>query len=268
MSIHLSASTKLAIAKRTHVAHGFRQDATEQQTRETIARARVILQNHARDRSRWFIVLAAIYTSLNAPLCVQAVWREVAADITASEARLTAGKSMRDAVLKCMPFLGVPRVLGSISALTKEQRLTFSRDAGHADTTAVAKAIDPVWRSLQSSRAQQETSLETMQMHGRDLWNSVYAPDGLASRLLDKLSSWHPDLGNVITTTAYGYNLSATEHVDRINTSAIAVACLRSEEDVPAQLTSHIYGLLKAGATEEHANDIMRVVDLIRTGVL
>lgn len=317
MSIHLSQTIKALIARQTFLARGFNKDVPEGKTLHDIQQARQLLArhvDHGRPRSKdasasstgvaadsgaakesWYIVVTALYTTLNYPAGLRLLWRTVddallfdarpreeGRDRDTAQARIHAAARMREAVLKCLPFLGVPRILGALSALTEVQRASIPQDAAPAnDSTSIAAKAgaddavdpntlaaqrDPVWRALQHTRSAPLESLPAMQRIGRSLWDDVYSPASLAGRLVEKLQGWHPELGAYITTAAYGYALSPTDFIDRRETSMVAVTCLRGEEDVMAQLTSHVYGLIKAGCTEDAARAIIDVVDGIRSG--
>ena len=280
MPIHLSQNIKSLIARQTFAARGFNKDIPDAKTVIDIRRARIILSHHLDQGTRlsttqsWYVVVTAIYTTLNFPKGLRLLWIAVYEDLVKSQCghdrRVDAAARMRETVMKCLPFLGVPRVLGALGALTEVQRQSLppsqTNTRGGQDEQKEASR-DPVWLALQSTRAAPLQSLSDMQSVGLNLWNDVYSPPELASKLYDKLEGWHPDLAGYITTAAYGYNLSPTRYIDRRETSMIAVACLRGEEDVMAQLTSHVYGLIKAGCTEDAARSIIHVVDGIRSGV-
>jgi hypothetical protein len=84
------------------------------------------------------------------------------------------------------------------------------------------------------------------------LWNSVYDPH--SAKLLEKLSASHPDLPVHILSSHYGALLSdpsatvgaGSAKVGRVLTSVVAIACLRAQQGVTPQVTSHIFGLRKS----------------------
>lgn len=96
--------------------------------------------------------------------------------------------------------------------------------------------------------------LEPIAKNGRDLWNGIYSPHH--DKLLQKLSEAHPDLPIHILHSHYSHLLSdpltqsqfpAGHHkVGRVLTSVVAIACLRAQQGVAPQLTSHVFGLKKA----------------------
>lgn len=96
---------------------------------------------------------------------------------------------------------------------------------------------------------------------GRVLWDSIYQPK--SKRLEEVLARSHPDLGHFILQQEYGPLFAPpssylSEHspapvweIGRVRTSLVAIAALRAQGGVGPQVTSHVWGLLKArGATE------------------
>lgn len=88
---------------------------------------------------------------------------------------------------------------------------------------------------------------------GRQLWDSIYTPHH--NKLVAKLGSYHPDLPVHILESHYSLLLSdptdeSNPHpgpLGRVLTSVLAVACLQGQQGVGSQVTSHIFGLMKAG---------------------
>jgi hypothetical protein len=92
-----------------------------------------------------------------------------------------------------------------------------------------------------------------MQTRGRALWDSVYRP--FETKLLDKLGQSHPDLPVQILNGNYALLLSnpppdrprgSLAMLGRVNTSLVAIACLRAQTGVGPQVLSHVFGLRKA----------------------
>lgn len=106
--------------------------------------------------------------------------------------------------------------------------------------------------STTSTRKLQDTSTESILSRGQDLWNSIYHP--FADKLIQKLSSAHPDLPIHILQSEYGLLFSdspidtrpSNHRVGRVLTSLVAISCLRAQTGAGPQLLSHIYGLRKA----------------------
>lgn len=84
--------------------------------------------------------------------------------------------------------------------------------------------------------------------HGRSLWDDIYGRH--SEKLLNKLALAHPDMSGYILAHHYGALLNSPlkqeDSVGRQLTSLVAVACLRAQGGVGAQLSSHIYGLRSA----------------------
>jgi len=95
-------------------------------------------------------------------------------------------------------------------------------------------------------------NLATTSTRGRALWDSVYEPH--STKLLSKLSAAHPDLPTHILQSHYGPLLSDPFRTappghfkaGRVLTSLVAIACLRAQQGVGPQVTSHVFGLKKA----------------------
>lgn len=87
---------------------------------------------------------------------------------------------------------------------------------------------------------------------GKELWNSIYQPH--SDKLIKKLAEYHPDLPVHILDSHYSLLLSDPSPVGplgRTLTSVLAVACLQSYTGVGSQVTSHVFGLKKAGEEQE-----------------
>lgn len=184
---------------------------------------------------------------------------------------------MRESALKSVIFIGVPRVILSLSALHE--------------------ALDDEVKSslrTQSRRDATQVNAEAIVTQGRGLWNSIYTPH--ADKLHKMLGSYHPDFisfiiqcyGSVLTplpgkTKVYS-DMTSLEDPDQGNLSralgsVVGIASLRAEGGVGPQLISHTFGLLKARDVE-HQNDedkwlssdegtewIIRTVDEVLDGV-
>jgi len=160
---------------------------------------------------------------------------------------------VREAVLKSVIFVGVPRVILSFAAFNE--------------------ALDADVRTALRTRSRRDATPENIEAtveRGNALWRSIYTPH--AEKLHDKLGSYHPDFISFIIQ-AYGTVLSPMPgetktfsdvsspsdrdqgNLSRAMSSVVGIACLRAEERVVPQLTSHVFGLLKAryveGKTDE-----------------
>lgn len=87
---------------------------------------------------------------------------------------------------------------------------------------------------------------------GKALWDNIYQP--YSDKLIAKLGESHPDLPVHILHAHYGHmfadplNKFPAGHfkVGRVLTSVVAMSCLKAQQGVAAQLTSHVYGLKKS----------------------
>lgn len=94
--------------------------------------------------------------------------------------------------------------------------------------------------------------LEPVSLTGRALWDGIYSPHHV--KLLAKLGEAHPDLPAHILHSHYSHLLSdplqsfpeGHHKIGRVLTSIVAIACLRAQQGVAPQLTSHVFGLKKA----------------------
>ncbi|KIY72917.1 hypothetical protein CYLTODRAFT_417431 [Cylindrobasidium torrendii FP15055 ss-10] len=228
----------------------------------------------------WLVLSTCTLLTLNRPPTLSHLWnfvaetdggeadRQLALPLAVNRAAI-----MREAALKSTIFVGVPRVILSLAAFhdalddeVKQQLRSVSRRDPAPDTAA----------------------------RGRALWDSIYAP--FEQKLHDKLGSYHPDFISFIIQ-AYGSVLSPlpgskrmfgdesmNDDPDQGNLSqalgsVVGVACLRAEERVIPQLTSHVFGLLKARhlknqngedvwlSSDEGAAWVLRTIDAIVEGV-
>jgi len=184
---------------------------------------------------------------------------------------------MRESALKSVIFIGVPRVILSLTALHE----------------ALEDEVKHALRS-HSRRTADSDNITSIVTKGMTLWKSIYQPH--ADKLYDKLGSYHPDFisfiiqsyGSVLSplsggTKAYS-DTSSLEDLDQGNLSralgsVVGIASLRAEGGVGPQLTSHIFGLLKARNTENQTEEdkwlssdegtewVLRTVDEILDGV-
>ncbi|KAG9317203.1 hypothetical protein JVU11DRAFT_1396 [Chiua virens] len=141
--------------------------------------------------------------------------------------------TMREAALKSVIFVGVPRTILSLTGL---------KDALEDDVYAALRK--------DSIREASVDNIEATIQRGMGLWKSIYEPH--AVKLYNKLGALHPDFIKFIIQ-AYGTILSPLPRGDleqgnltRALGSVVGIATLRAEERVGPQLTSHVFGLLKA----------------------
>jgi len=160
---------------------------------------------------------------------------------------------MRESALKSTIFVGVPRVILSLTALHE----------------ALDDEVKNALRT-HSRRTATSENIESTIKRGKALWNSIYTPH--ADKLHDKLGSYHPDFISFIIQS-YGSVLaplpgelrsfsdaSCLEDPDQGNLSRVlgsvaGIATLRAEGRVGPQLTSHVFGLLKARYIENQSEE-------------
>lgn len=157
------------------------------------------------------------------------------------EDAITRAAVMREAALKSVIFVGVPRTISSLASL----REAIEDDVYAALRKHVIRDAKPL-------------NIEATIERGMALWKSIYEPH--AVKLYNKLGDFHPDFIAFIIQ-AYGTILSPLPrgqleqgNLTRALGSVVAVATLRAEGRVGPQLTSHVFGLLKA-RYEKDLND-------------
>ncbi|KIK65451.1 hypothetical protein GYMLUDRAFT_38917 [Collybiopsis luxurians FD-317 M1] len=256
-----------------------------------LARVHQILsKTHADAKSKkaetgWLVLAACTLLTVNRPPCFAHLYRYVTRpDFNASSRTLSLEEAVnraaiiREAALKSTIFVGVPRVILSLTALHE----TLDED------------VKASLRNVSTQRVATSENIEATVMRGRALWDSIYTPH--ADKLHNKLGAYHPDFITFIIQ-AYGTILSPLPGVakafadasgrddpdqgnlSRAQGSIVGIACLRAEERVVPQLTSHVFGLLKARYVENQSEEdkwlsgddgtewVIRTVDEILDGV-
>jgi hypothetical protein len=187
---------------------------------------------------------------------------------------------MRESALKSVIFIGVPRVILSLTALHE----ALDDEVKHALRT-------------NSRRTATSDNIESIVTRGKGLWKSIYTPH--ADKLHDKLGSLHPDFISFIIQSygavlspmpgqTKGYaDTSSLDDLDQGNLSralgsVVGIASLRAEGGVGPQLISHVFGLLKARglgkdfilseedkwlASDEGTEWVIQLVDEVLDGV-
>ncbi|RPD61933.1 hypothetical protein L226DRAFT_571324 [Lentinus tigrinus ALCF2SS1-7] len=169
---------------------------------------------------------------------------------------------MRESALKSCIFVGVPRTILSLASLHE----------------AIEDDVKSGLRKT-SKRTVTPENVQEIVARGQALWASIYEP--FAEKLYNKLGSYHPDFIEFIIQ-AYGAVLAPLPggdaeqgNLSRALGSVVGTACLRAEGGVGPQLTSHVFGLLKARnveglseedywlATDEGTEWVIRTVDTI-----
>ncbi|KAH9482863.1 Dol-P-Man:Man(5)GlcNAc(2)-PP-Dol alpha-1,3-mannosyltransferase [Psilocybe cubensis] len=234
----------------------------------------------------WLVATTCTLLSANRPSAVGQLYRFVTRSTLDKDAEqkpfdlpnaINKAALMRESALKSVIFVGVPRVILSLSALHE----ALDDEVKHALRT-------------NSKRTATSDSIESIVTRGKGLWNSIYTPH--ADKLHDKLGSYHPDFisfiiqcyGAVLSPLpgqTRGYtDVSGADDLDQGNLSramgsVVGIATLRAEGGVGPQLTSHVFGLLKARTTENLSEEdkwlssdegtewVIRTVDEVLDGV-
>jgi len=204
-------------------------------------------KQHSVERG-WLVLSTCTLLAKNRPSSVADLYRFAtrtdanAVDTRVSQAdALDKAAAMRESALKSTIFVGVPRVILAL--------------------TALSESLEPDVRealSKDSPRQATPENIEATVARGQALWNSIYEPH--ADKLFAKLASYHPDFmtfiiqayGTVLAPQVYPSDANVPAqtpwqgNLSRALGSVVGIACLRAEERVVPQLTSHVFGLLKA----------------------
>ncbi|KAJ3761654.1 hypothetical protein EV360DRAFT_92900 [Lentinula raphanica] len=250
----------------------------------------VLTKTHSDAKNRgaetgWLVLAACTLLTINRSPCFGQLYRYVTrSELNANfrnvslEAAVNRAAIIREAALKSTIFVGVPRVILSLTALHE----------------ILDEDVKVSLRKATTQRRVTPENIGATVTRGRALWNSIYTPH--ADKLHDKLGSYHPDFIAFIIQ-AYGTVLSPLPGVtktfsdasriddpdqgnlSRAMGSIVGIACLRAEERVVPQLTSHVFGLLKARNVENQNEEdkwlssdegtewVIRTVDEILDGV-
>jgi len=228
----------------------------------------------------WLVLTTCTLLSANRPSSVGHLYRFVTSsnsDGPDSHANVAYAVNkaalMRESALKSTIFVGVPRVILSLTALHE------------ALDDEVKKGLRTYSRRIPTPE-----NVKSTIMRGQTLWNTIYVPH--ADKLHDKLKRYHPDFISYIIQS-YGSVLSPLPgetkgfsdesgpddadqgNLSRVMSSVVGIATLRAEGRVGPQLTSHTFGLLKARylgglsaedawlATDEGTEWVLRTIDEI-----
>ncbi|KAH9045652.1 hypothetical protein EDB85DRAFT_1907740 [Lactarius pseudohatsudake] len=182
----------------------------------------------------WLVLTTCTLLTANVPTAIGHLYRfATRSEPSVQSSRLSIVEAVRkaalirEAALKSTIFVGVPRTIGALAGLT---------DALEKDVKAGLRT--------DSRRKATPENIDAILADGMALWNSIYEPH--AVKLYEKLGSYHPDFVSFIIQS-YG---SVLGNLSRALGSVVGVACLRAEGRVGPQLTSHVFGLLKARTAE------------------
>jgi len=202
---------------------------------------------HRKAETGWLVLTTCTLLTVNRPSTIGELYRFVANDgssTTSLAKSVNKAAIIRESALKSTIFVGVPRVILSLAALNE----------------ALDDEVKTALRKY-SRRLATPENIESTVKRGRFLWDSIYMPH--ADKLRDKLGSYHPDFisfiiqsyGTVLSplpgeTKQYSDDSDSNDpdqgNLSRALGSIVGIACLRAEERVVPQLTSHVFGLLKA----------------------
>ncbi|GAA6029135.1 hypothetical protein JCM8097_001616 [Rhodosporidiobolus ruineniae] len=191
----------------------------------------------------WLTLGTATLVTVNSPEALCALYsfaaKRAQGQKDETERKVRYAAIMREVGLKTISFSGIPRAINNLGAL----RAHLEPEIASALPTSPTREPTP-------------TSLPSISSSAHSLWTSIYQPHH--TKLIAKLAQSHPDLPVHILTSHYGPLLSDPPSaptvkgakVGRILTSVVAIACLRAQGGVGPQVTSHVFGLLKAAGEE------------------
>lgn len=242
-------------------------------------RTRTDAQKRGADNG-WLVLATCALMTINRPAAVGHLYRFASLPNSSSQSqanrnsgnvaslaeRIRLAALMREAALKSVIFVGVPRTILSLTGL---------KDALESEVYSELRK--------DSIRIATPDNVEATKERGMALWNSIYEPHAL--KLYNKLGALHPDFITFIIL-AYGTILAPLPgpapqqgNLTRALGSVVGIATLRAEGRVGPQLTSHVFGLLKARnvegkneedtwlSTDEGTEWVIRTVDEIVDGV-
>ncbi|KAH8113378.1 hypothetical protein DFH11DRAFT_1689531 [Phellopilus nigrolimitatus] len=210
---HLPPAIKQLLALRN--PHPF-ASPTVGKLNSVLQRTRSEAQQHGAENG-WLVLSTCTLLTANTPATIGDLYR------FATRSDPVAAK-MREAALKSSIFVGVPRTIISLASMS----------------------------DAESHRSVTPSNVNEFVHRGSALWKSIYEPH--AEKLYNKLGSYHPDFITFIIQ-AYGVVLApfafpplrrTQGDLSRTLGSVVGAACLRAETRVGPQLTSHVFGLLKA----------------------
>jgi len=197
-----------------------------------------------RAETGWLVLSMCTLLTANSPPTVGHLYRfATRADPDNASTRISLAEAvkkaaiMRESALKSTIFVGVPRVILSMTAMQD----VMEQDVKDGLRKNTLREANP-------------DNINEVLDRGRALWKSIYTPQDV--KLYNKLGALHPDFITFIIQ-AYGAVLSplpggeAIEgNLSRALGSVVGIATLRAESRVVPQLTSHVFGLLKARYVE------------------
>jgi 4-carboxymuconolactone decarboxylase len=148
---------------------------------------------------------------------------------------------LKEAILQTCLFAGYPRAIHALEIL---------------DEVLAARGGD---EEPQRDRLPPRVSHRAFyRRRGRDLFREVYRDD--TDPVVDRISGFHPEFMDLIVEVAYGRVL-ARPFLD-LKTREIIAASLLTVLDLPRQLTPHLRGALRAGATVREVGEALKQLAL------
>jgi len=190
-------------------------------------------------RNPWFIVAAVAFSASNRSEAVPHVFEQALQDLKTrgsdKSEELMLARKMREALFKSGLISGYPKAINSLKALHEVMPTELQDKEIHRDT--------------QISLANYETS-------GQKMWQSVYGEK--ADSVQAMLDAIYPDMGWFSRTIGYGLIYGPTEILSSLETSYTLIAALIAG-DTPQQITWHLDGAQRAGATLEEVRAIREI---------
>lgn len=195
----------------------------------------------------WLSIATATMVTLNSPSSLAALHHFAANGSSSSQAKLELDQRvqrallMREVGLKCIGFVGIPKVINNLAALRKAVD----------EDSELSQALP-----TEPRRRLEGSDIPSVKKAAYNLWDDIYQPH--SDKLIGILGQSHPDLPVFILDGEYGplfspphtFRAGASEpswEVGRLRTSLVAIAALRAQGGVGPQVTSHVWGLIKAG---------------------
>ncbi|GAA97871.1 uncharacterized protein L969DRAFT_96252 [Mixia osmundae IAM 14324] len=187
----------------------------------------------------WLALTAAALVTLNSPNGLKHLWTYLKSHQTdgtrgrpSEDEQIRRAALMREAGLKSISFIGIAKVINNLGAM-------------HSAFDDAVKARLPEHPTRQPTRQ----NIDAITARSKEIWRKVYRP--YDAKLIEKLGQYHPDLPVHILNSHYGALLSdpvdQPSPIGRVLVSLVAIGCLRGTGGVGPQLTSHVFGLKKAG---------------------
>ncbi|EPQ28106.1 uncharacterized protein PFL1_04433 [Pseudozyma flocculosa PF-1] len=259
-----------ALSATRHLPAGRSADPSPTPRLDTLKKHFVSLEADAIRRGlgwgEWLSVATATILTLNNPGSLQSLHRVAMRDLANDlEARKSRALLMREIGLKCIGFIGIPKVINNLAALRKA--VDQDPELAQALPTETRRHITP-------------DRLPAVHKAAYGLWDDIYTPH--SEKLLKILGTSHPDLPVFIVESEYGplfappatYSLPSDPahlkqepewEVNRLRTSLVAISALRAQGGVGPQVTSHVWGLMKAAESISPADANKRGLEWLAT---